>query len=158
MILFLAVLFFCLYRVRQPVCLNRRHGTERSNSLPANPDLKLGIPIKEKLRVSIGAPEIADCLVLPTNKKPKEIYIKGIAAGTTNLILWQEDELMAIYDVEVSYDVSRLKEKLYQVLPDEPGIQVFPPTTPSRCWARCPTTPTCPGQWSWQNPMPRKAR
>ncbi|HSL62836.1 MAG TPA: type II and III secretion system protein family protein, partial [Desulfotignum sp.] len=83
--------------------------------------MKLGVPIKKKIRVSIGSPEIMDCLVLP----PDEIYLKGISAGVTNLILWQEDQLLAIYDVEVSYDVSRLKEKLYQVLPDEPDIQVF---------------------------------
>ncbi len=83
--------------------------------------MKLGIPIKKKLRVSIGNPEIADFQVLP----PNEIYIKGLSPGVTNLILWQEDELLAIYDVEVTYDVSRLKEKLYQVLPDETDIQVF---------------------------------
>ena len=83
--------------------------------------MRLGVPIKKKIRVSVGTPEIADFQVLP----PNEIYIKGISAGVTNLILWQEDELLAIYDVEVSYDVSRLKEKLYQMLPDEPDIQVF---------------------------------
>ena len=115
MVLFLAVLFFL--PVTSPAAgLLESAGMETEKiDLIAGKSLilKLGIPIKEKLRLSIGAPEIADCLILPTNKKPKEIYIKGIAAGTTNLILWQDDELLAIYDVEVSYDVSRLKEKLY---------------------------------------------
>jgi len=123
MVLFLAVLFFL--PVTSPAAgLLESAGMETEKiELIAGKSLvmKLGTPIKKKIRVSLGAPEIADCLVLP----PDEIYIKGIIAGTTNLILWQEDELVAIYDVVVSYDVSRLKEKLYQVLPDETDIQVF---------------------------------
>jgi pilus assembly protein CpaC len=123
MILFLTVLFFL--PVTSPAAgLLESVGMETEKiELIAGKSLvmKLGTPIKKKIRVSLGSPEIADCLVLP----PDEIYIKGITAGVTNLILWQEDELLAIYDVEVSYDVSRLKEKLYQVMPDETDIQVF---------------------------------
>lgn len=72
-------------------------------------------------RISIGSPEIADFILL----SPKEIYIKGLAAGFTNMIFWQEDKTTTIYDIEVKYDVSRLKEKLYQFLPDEKEIQVL---------------------------------
>ncbi|MDY0164711.1 pilus assembly protein N-terminal domain-containing protein, partial [Desulfobotulus sp.] len=76
-------------------------------------------------RISISSPEIADFIEFPRNGKPKQLYIKGNAPGVTNLILWHRDDLVAIYDVVVSYDVSRLKEKLFQVLPEEPDIQVF---------------------------------
>lgn len=82
--------------------------------------MKLGTPLKKKFRVSVGSPEVADCLVLP----PDEIYIKGTAAGVTNMILWQEDELIGIYDIEVKYDIARLKEKLYEILPEEDELMV----------------------------------
>ena len=72
-------------------------------------------------RVSIGSPEIADFILL----SPKELYIKGKAAGITNMILWQEGKVTTIYDIEVKYDLSRLKEKLYQILPDEKEIQII---------------------------------
>ncbi|MDZ7666372.1 MAG: pilus assembly protein N-terminal domain-containing protein [Desulfotignum sp.] len=123
MVLFLAVLFFIPVTSPAAGPLESAGMETEKIELIAGKSLvmKLGTPIKKKIRVSLGAPEIADCLVLP----PDEIYIKGITAGVTNLILWQEDELLAIYDVEVSYDVSRLKEKLYQALPDETDIQVF---------------------------------
>lgn len=82
--------------------------------------MKLTVPIKAKLRVAVGNPEIADCLVLP----PNEIYIQGKKSGITNLIIWQENELVAIYDIEVSYDVSVLKQKMNQLLPDEKDLMI----------------------------------
>lgn len=82
--------------------------------------MKLATPVKKKLRVSIGSPEIADCLVLP----PNEIYINPKAVGVTNMILWQEGELIGIYDIEVKYDIARLKEKLHRILPREDDLMV----------------------------------
>jgi pilus assembly protein CpaC len=52
------------------------------------------------------------------------VYITGKAAGVTNIILWNEDKLTEVYDLEVSYELSILKEKLYELLPDE-EIRVF---------------------------------
>lgn len=72
-------------------------------------------------RISVGSPEIADFILL----SPKEIYIKGKAAGFTNMILWQEGGITTIYDIEVTYDISRLKEKLYHILPDEKEIKIM---------------------------------
>ncbi|WP_299979365.1 type II and III secretion system protein family protein [Desulfobacula sp.] len=72
-------------------------------------------------RISIGSPEIADFILL----SPKEIYLKGKVAGLTNMILWQNGNVTAIYDIEVKYDLSRLKEKLYQILPDEKEIRIM---------------------------------
>ena len=72
-------------------------------------------------RISIGSPEIADFILL----SPKEIYIQGKAAGLTNMILWQDNKVTSIYDIEVKYDLSRLKEKLYQILPDEKEIRIM---------------------------------
>jgi pilus assembly protein CpaC len=71
-------------------------------------------------RVSIASPEIASYLIL----SPREIYITGKAAGVTNLIMWDEMRVVGIYDLEVSYDVSRLKEQIYEILPQEEDIRV----------------------------------
>jgi pilus assembly protein CpaC len=75
-------------------------------------------PIK---RVSIADPEIADFLLLSAN----EIYIKGKSAGTTNLTLWQNKTVVAIYDLEVVYDLSRLKQQLHDILPGERDLRVI---------------------------------
>jgi pilus assembly protein CpaC len=72
-------------------------------------------------RVSIAAPEVADFLILSAN----EIYITGKAAGSTNLTLWQNKKLVAIYDLEVTYDLSRLKQQMYEILPEEQALQII---------------------------------
>jgi pilus assembly protein CpaC len=80
--------------------------------------LKSALPIK---RISIADPEIADFLLL----SPKEIYLTGKTAGTTNLTLWQNNKVTAIYDLEVAYDLSRLKQQVHEVLPEEKNLQII---------------------------------
>jgi pilus assembly protein CpaC len=80
--------------------------------------LKSSKPAK---RVSIAEPEIASFVLL----SPSEIYITGKAAGITNLTLWQNKKILVIYDLEVDYDISRLKQKLHEVLPLEKKIRVI---------------------------------
>lgn len=72
-------------------------------------------------RISEPSPEIAEALPL----SPYEIYITGKAAGTTTLILWQKEGALAVYDIEVAYDIVRLKQKLNQILPEEKDIRVL---------------------------------
>ena len=74
-------------------------------------------PVK---RVSLVSPEIADAMVLT----PHQIYLTGKAPGTTNLTLWVDNKVSAIIDLEVSPDISRIKETLYKILPDEKDIKV----------------------------------
>ena len=71
-------------------------------------------------RVSIADPEIVDAIVIT----PNQIYLTGKAGGSTNLSLWQKDKLHAIYNVDVSIDVTSLKKKLYEILPEENEIRV----------------------------------
>jgi pilus assembly protein CpaC len=80
--------------------------------------LKTEQPVK---RVSLADPEVASLILL----SPREIYVTAKAAGTTNMILWQDSQVAAIYDLEVTYDISRLKQKIHQVLPDETQLRVF---------------------------------
>jgi pilus assembly protein CpaC len=72
-------------------------------------------------RVSIADPEIADFILI----SPREVYLTGKSPGTTNLTLWQNKKVVSIYDLEVSYDVSALKQKLNLVLPNEKDLTVF---------------------------------
>jgi pilus assembly protein CpaC len=75
-------------------------------------------PIK---RVSLVAPEIADAMVLT----PHQIYVIGKAPGITNLTLWGGDNTVtAVLDMEVTPDISRLKEMLHRVFPEEKNIKV----------------------------------
>ena len=75
-------------------------------------------PVK---RVSLGAPEIADALVLTA----WQISLIGKAPGVTNLTLWGLDNrVSAILDLEVSPDISRLMEMIAKILPEEKDIKI----------------------------------
>ena len=82
----------------------------------------------DHVRVTIAAPEIADFLFIPkVNRKSrvKNIYLVGKSPGATTLTLWKNGELLYVYNVEVNYDISLLKQRLHEVLPDERDIRVF---------------------------------
>ena len=73
-------------------------------------------------RVSLGATEIADALVLTA----RQISLTGKAPGVTNLTLWGLDNrVSAILDLEVSPDISRLMEMIAKILPEEKDIRVM---------------------------------
>jgi pilus assembly protein CpaC len=75
--------------------------------------LTLNAPVS---RISVGNPDIADLLLL----RSKELYVLGKDLGTTNVLLWDaEDILIATVSVEVTHDLSGLKEKLYELMPDD---------------------------------------
>ena len=72
-------------------------------------------------RVSLASPETADAMVIT----PYQIQFTGKAPGITNLTLWGTDnKVIAIIDVEVSPDLSRLKENLHKIFPEEKEIKV----------------------------------
>jgi pilus assembly protein CpaC len=80
----------------------------------------LDLPVAIK-RASLANPEVADTVVL----SPTQIYLTGKATGVTNLTLWNESgKMMGMYDVVIMPDLSRLKENLHKVLPDEKGLLV----------------------------------
>ena len=89
-------------------------------------DLVLGkstvvdVPVAIK-RASLADPAIADAIVL----SPKQIYVTGKGFGSTNLTLWgKDDQILAIFDVEVALDVARLKERFRRLLPEETNLQL----------------------------------
>lgn len=71
-------------------------------------------------KLSKGNPQIADVLLFP----PNQLFLRGKTIGTTNTILWNKDKQVSmVLDVEVTHNLESLKQKLYELLPDEP-IQV----------------------------------
>jgi pilus assembly protein CpaC len=89
-------------------------------------DLVLGkstvvdVPVAIK-RASLADPAIADAIVL----SPKQIYVTGKGYGSTNLTLWgKDDQILAIFDVEVALDLARLKEQFSRLLPEETNLNL----------------------------------
>jgi pilus assembly protein CpaC len=73
-------------------------------------------------RASVANPEISDQIVL----SPKQIYLTGKAVGMTTLTLWGQDGKVAnVFQIQVAPDISRLKEQLHNLLPNEPNLQVL---------------------------------
>jgi len=82
----------------------------------------------DHIRIAIAAPDIADFLFIPkVNKKSRvrDIYIKGLKPGVTNLTLWKNGQIFRIYDISVTFDISMLKQRLHEILPDEKEIRIF---------------------------------
>lgn len=78
----------------------------------------LTVPIK---RASLADPQIADAIVL----SPKQIYVTGKGYGTTNLTIWgRDDQVIAVFDLDVGVDLVRLKQHLAELLPDETNIHL----------------------------------
>lgn len=72
-------------------------------------------------RASLANPEIADASVI----SPRQLYVTGKTVGITNLMVWGKDgRVAAAYSVEVAPDLTRLKEQLHHLFPDETQIQV----------------------------------
>lgn len=73
-------------------------------------------------RVSLADPNIADAIVLSS----KQIYVTGKGYGTTNLTLWgKDDQVLAVFDLDVGIDLARLKQHLAEVLPDETNLRLL---------------------------------
>ena len=78
------------------------------------------VPVAIK-RASLANPAIADAIVL----SPKQIYVTGKGFGTTNLTLWgKDDQILAIFDVEVAIDMARLTQQFSQLLPEETNLHL----------------------------------
>lgn len=75
-------------------------------------------PVK---KVSVGNPQIADILIT----SPTQLYLLGRSLGSTNVLLWDGgNRLIDSLDLEVVHDLGGLKDKLYQLMPNE-RIEVF---------------------------------
>jgi pilus assembly protein CpaC len=71
-------------------------------------------------RLSIGDPAIADVTLI----NPREIYLLGKKAGSTNIFIWAKGGRTTLMDVVVSLDTATLKARLADLVPGESGVSV----------------------------------
>ena len=78
-------------------------------------------PVK---RVSLGTPEGIPEIAVTMVLTPRQIYLTGKNPGVTNLTIWGINErISTVLDLEVSPDISRLKEMIQKIMPEEKNIQ-----------------------------------
>ena len=78
-------------------------------------------PVK---RVSMGTPEGIPEIAVAMILTPRQIYLTGKHPGVTNLTIWgPTGKISAVLDLEVSPDISRLKEMIQKIMPEEKNIQ-----------------------------------
>ncbi|HET8746395.1 MAG TPA: type II and III secretion system protein family protein [Ramlibacter sp.] len=70
-------------------------------------------------RVSVGNPDIADVTLI----NPREVYLLGKKAGSTNVFVWSRNRTTLV-DVVVSMDVATLRSRLGELVPSESGVRV----------------------------------
>ncbi len=71
-------------------------------------------------RVSVGNPDVVDVVIISR----KQVLLNAKVPGVTNVILWKSDgKCQRTFNVDVSADITQLKQKLKDVLPDE-GIKI----------------------------------
>ena len=73
--------------------------------------LRTAYPI---IRISVADPDIADIILI----SEREIYVNGLRSGVTNLSIWGKSRFTSA-TVTVEADLTLLKEKLHQILPDQ---------------------------------------
>ncbi len=89
-------------------------------SLVVGKSTVVDMPVAIK-RASLADPQIADAIVL----SPKQIYVTGKGYGSTNLTLWgKDDQVLAVFDLDVGIDLARLKQHLAELLPDESNLHL----------------------------------
>lgn len=87
--------------------------------------------------VTVGDPEVADVNPLTDHA----LSILGKKIGTTRVSVYAEGKkLVGIFDVEVSYDITRLTNELRRRFPGSKS-RLPPSTAASCCRVRLPTRP-----------------
>nr|WP_281502189.1 type II and III secretion system protein family protein [Alcanivorax sp. S6407] len=72
-------------------------------------------------QVVIGNPEIADIKLLSS----RHVLILGLKPGHTNLAFRDQNRnLVALMDVIVGYDMEQMKRRIYELMPEEKGIEL----------------------------------
>lgn len=101
-------------------------------------DLELGDQEREEFRLAVGksrilrSPRPVEQLILGNEEvadvkllTSRQVLILGRSAGLTNLALRSEQgDLIALLDVLVGHDLTAIKRKLHEVLPEEEDLQV----------------------------------
>ena len=95
---------------------------EKTEINTLNIDLGKSVTLKSKVpirRISVADTGVVEYLTLSTS----EIYLTAKKPGTTRLTLWVKGGMLS-YDLEVTHDISTLKQKIREILPEEVDIRV----------------------------------
>ena len=71
-------------------------------------------------QIAINDPKVAGARMLGTSS---ELYVWGVAPGSTNLILWDKNHKPVIVDIEVDVDAEGLQAQLSQTFPTERNLK-----------------------------------
>ena len=71
-------------------------------------------------QIAVNDPKVAGARLLGSSS---ELYIWGLAPGSTNLILWDKDHRPVIVDIEVDVDADGLQAQLTHVFPRETDLK-----------------------------------
>ena len=71
-------------------------------------------------QIAVNDPKVAGARLLGSSS---ELYIWGLAPGSTNLILWDKDHRPVIVDIEVGVDADGLQAQLVHVFPRETDLK-----------------------------------
>jgi pilus assembly protein CpaC len=112
------LLVICIGGISQSIAVGANSGT-----IGANPEIITFIVGESTIvkapwptiRVAVTDPTIANVEVLT----PEQVLLQGIKVGSTDLIVWSEDESQVRqWKVQVRLDTARFKEKLNELFPD----------------------------------------
>ena len=78
---------------------------------------KLSLPVSQ---IAVNDPRVAGARMLGTSS---QLFVWGLAPGSTNLILWDRQQRPVIVDIEVEIDVDGLQAQLAYVFPDERAVK-----------------------------------
>ena len=113
--------------VTQPALAEERYELQFSDGLQKE-ELTLSLGKSQMIyspspldQVVIGNPEIADIKLLSS----RHVLILGLKPGHTNLAFRDKNRnLVALMDVIVGYDMDQMKRRIYEMMPEEEGIQL----------------------------------
>ena len=66
-------------------------------------------------RISVSDPTIASAVITSAN----QVLIHGKVPGSVTLLLWDEQERSRAFDLQVEFDIRKLRETILQVFPDQ---------------------------------------
>ncbi len=78
----------------------------------------LSLPVSQ---IAVNDPRVAGARMLGTSS---QLFVWGLAPGSTNLILWDRQQRPVIVDIEVEIDVEGLQAHLAYVFPGESAVKV----------------------------------
>jgi|GEM_PF-1216945 len=122
-IFLLAFVIPCIVWAEDPQQITVETALTRQLTLTVGKSVILSSPHRVK-RVSLGTPEGIPEIAMAMVLTPHQIYLTGKAPGVTNLTIWgMNGKLSAVMDLDVSPDISRLKEMIKKIMPEEKNIQ-----------------------------------